>query len=238
MKFIKDSQHNNSTKKTRKCLSLSLEVFFASSSSKTTNFFSSSLIPSPLSSIPRMDSLQDKFFFSSCSLVIFPFKTKSLVFIGPIPSLNWARECPNSQCGGHSQSPVPTLSFQNMISFDQYLLESIFNYSSSSSIQVLYDFTNETKRSLKIHGLLVFDGPTGYKSIRVPYELKQFHFHTPSEHVFNWFSYDLEMHLVFQRGDLSQKLDEAKKFKSEQWSDLEAHIPRIAVLEWFFKRWE
>ncbi|KAG2383435.1 hypothetical protein C9374_004106 [Naegleria lovaniensis] len=191
----------------------------------------------------------------------------------------WAQQCPNSQCGGSSQSPVPILSFQNIISYDQYLLQALYNNGSNPNTlpSLLYDFSNETKRSLTIHGLfqemsknsldftLLNSGHTimlslnetssamkqpvyidryflvretstsssfnknlpfrpssvalkvpGYNSIRVPYRLKQFHFHTPSEHVFNWFSYDLEVHFVFQREDLEKALD--------------ALVPRITVV--------
>lgn len=99
---------------------------------------------------------------------------------------NWSSICGNEwqDCGGHSQSPI-NIQTSNVVENDN--LEDLeFNYSNS--------FTKIINNGHTIQ----FDYGSG-STLSVndkTYELKQFHFHTSSEHTVNGVSYPMEVHLV------------------------------------------
>lgn len=99
---------------------------------------------------------------------------------------NWSGICGNDwqDCGGHSQSPI-NIQTRNVIENDD-LDDLEFNYSNS--------FTKIINNGHTIQ----FDYSSG-STLAVnnkTYELKQFHFHTSSEHTVNGISYPMEVHLV------------------------------------------
>lgn len=93
-----------------------------------------------------------------------------------------------SDCGGKKQSPI-NINTNNTVELEMNLNFSDFHYTKTTKINsvtnnghtIEYDFDSG-------NNTIVFEGKE--------YTLKQFHFHSPSEHKINGVQYPLEMHLV------------------------------------------
>jgi len=100
---------------------------------------------------------------------------------------HWAEINPEySACAGKSQSPINLTGFE-----DIDLADLKFNYQAGTT-----DFLNNghtTKVSYQAGSTIEVDGKS--------FELKQFHFHAPSENHINGQSFPMEMHLVHKNTD-------------------------------------
>lgn len=124
-----------------------------------------------------------------------------------------------SECSGSMQSPIDLSSTDEIDAADVAL-----DYESATG--TLTDTGHGVQVSIE-GGTLTYDGKT--------YALKQFHFHTPSEHTVEGRSYDAEVHLVHAADDgtlavlgLFYEEGEANDFLAPVWSglsDLESADP-------------
>ncbi len=108
-------------------------------------------------------------------------------YSGPLGPEHWADLSPEfSSCNGKNQSPI------NLTSFIEAELKPIsFNYSKGSSEIVNNGHTVQINEMPG--NTVTLDG--------ISFQLKQFHFHSPSENLINGKSFPLEAHLVHEDVD-------------------------------------
>ena len=170
------------------------------------------------------------FICSSCSQSDSKKKTSSLPtekketpahwsYEGEAGPEHWAAIEKESDCGGQAQSPI------NIIEKDAVLKEMETK---------LFDFHYSTET--KIHNVINnghsiqynFDAGDhlDYKNGR--FDLKQFHFHEPSEHTINGIRYPLEIHLVHQNAEKEYLVLSFMAIEGEMsptFSFLESYLP-------------
>lgn len=96
----------------------------------------------------------------------------------------WAELCPDySGCSGTKQSPIDL----NGDQFNEELEELILSYSSGTEL-------NATNNGHTVQ-VNIANGST-FMLDTIPFELKQFHFHCPSEHTLSGKVFPMEVHLV------------------------------------------
>jgi len=105
----------------------------------------------------------------------------------------WATLCPESECGGNSQSPIDisTLSLADYSLFDNYLSDTATISLSNTTLTV----DNFNGAAGSIYYLL--DQST------LKFNLEEIYFHTPSEHTLNSNQFDLEVQLLNQADDIN-----------------------------------
>ncbi len=101
----------------------------------------------------------------------------------------WATLCGSDweSCGGSSQSPINIET--STVEHDDDNLEPIQTWYRGTSVDIINNghtvqFNYDAGSTARLNG--------------IEYELKQFHFHTGSEHTVDNYRYDMEMHLVHQ----------------------------------------
>lgn len=110
----------------------------------------------------------------------------------------WAQLEKESDCGGQYQSPI-NINTINSELITNDIKASDFHYENATDIQsvknnghtIKYNFTSN-------ENIMIYDGGK--------YLLKQFHFHSPSEHTINGVRYPLELHMVHYDKDSGEYL--------------------------------
>jgi carbonic anhydrase len=129
---------------------------------------------------------------------------------------HWKEIEKGSECGGKFQSPINVVNYDE----DSALQPLKISYSDSTHI---HDVVNNG------HSIQYNFDPGDYISLyNKKYELKQFHFHEPAEHLIDGIRYPMVIHLVHinDAGQYAVLAVMAKEGKSSEAFDfLESHLP-------------
>ena len=105
---------------------------------------------------------------------------------------HWAEIEKDSDCSGRHQSPVNIIEIHTRIGSDEEMALEIF-YEDSTRIHDVVNNGHSIQYNFELGDYIKFNGQQ--------YDLKQIHFHEPSEHTINGVRYPIEMHMVHTSRD-------------------------------------
>lgn len=100
---------------------------------------------------------------------------------------HWAEIEKDSDCSGRHQSPVNIIEIDTRIGGEEELALEIF-YEDSTRIHDVVNNGHSIQYNFELGDYIKFNGQQ--------YDLKQIHFHEPSEHTINGVRFPIEMHMV------------------------------------------
>jgi carbonic anhydrase len=148
-------------------------------------------------------------------------KAKHWTYEGETGPEHWAELEKNSQCDGNFQSPINLVNYKTNASLKPLNL----HYAEQTKLHDVVNNGHSIQYDFEPGDFLVWEKDT--------FNLTQFHFHEPAEHLIDGVRYPLEIHLVHQNKDnqfvvLAIMAKEGEN--SEPFEFLESYLP-IAVGE-------